>query len=368
MKCKADWVRPMVLLIALTLGACQPRPQPLSVGQRLDLGLAGTGAAPAFFFHTPQGEVGIILTQAGEVYEPIGDTPEEIVYVTLDGTWKTLQLERKFDCNHRIIYNAFTRLADGRLALRGHCTHIGPQQAATYLLAYDESRQTTSLLVPGMLPIDDSLSFAWNPDVTRAIVSFGTLFSGLYWIDVAGNAEPVTATIQAYGKSFSLETAYVGFNQDGVANTGNATRPTWSPDGSTIAFFASTDAINRQGISRISGRWILCLMDVQTLEPKVVLEDIYWLGDIQWSSDGRFIVFYGQIGARGPKGVWAYSVATGETRFIAEASEGTFIEFILAQDDHTMYALHYVDEEMRELGAWQYDLRQALSASSDAGP
>lgn len=368
MKRKADCLYYIALFFALTLWACQPVPRPLSVGQHLDMGLAGTGAAPAFFFHTPQDEVGVILTRAGEVYAPIGDTPEEITYVTLDGTWKKLQLERKFDCDRRIIYNAFARLTDGRLALLGHCTHIGPQQAATYLLAYDESQQTTSLLVPGMLPIDDSLSFAWSPDVTRAIVSFGTLFSGLYWIDTAGNAEPVTATIQAYGKSFSLETAYVGFNRDGVANTGNATRPAWSPDGSTIAFFASTDAINRQGISRIAGRWVLCLMDVQTLEPKVVLENIYWLGDIHWSSDGRFVVFYAQIGSRGPKGVWAYSVATGETRFIAEASEGMFIEFILARDDQTMYAMHYVDENMRELGVWEYDLRQALSASDDPGP
>jgi len=273
-------------------------------------------------------------------------------------------LERLFKCDYAIYYSGFLRLADGRLAIRGYCTQIAPQQAASYLLAYDEGQGTTSLLISSTLPIDESALFAWDPSASHAVVSFGSLFSGLYWIDTIG-ARPVTGTIQANGKSFSLETAFVGFNRDGVPSTGNATAPAWSPDGSTVAFFASTDAINRRGISRITGRWLLCLIDVQTLEPKVVLKNVYRIGKPRWSSDGRFVAFNGQVGSRGTEGLWVYSVANGETQLVAE---GVFSDFIWSADDKTIYGIRYVGDSVREKEVWQFDVGDVLSESTNAVP
>lgn len=338
--------------------------EPLITGQRIDLGLASYGARPALLFQTQDDEIGIIVTDARHDYQWIGDSPEEIAYVTIDGRWKKLQFERKFECDQAVYYSGFDRLADGRLAIRGYCTRVGPQQAASYLLAYDEAQQTTSLLVSSPLPIDDSLSFAWNPSATRALVSFGTLFSGLYWMDASG-AQPITSSVEANGKAFSLETAFVGFTRDGVPNTGNATAPAWSPNGSTIAFFASTDSINRRGTSRITGSWLLCLMDAQSLEPKVVLKNVYRIGKLRWSSDGRFIAFNGQIGSNGSEGLWVYAVAKSETKLV---TEGTFSDFIWSANDKTIYGIRYMGGDTQEKEVWQYDLGNILSVRDDTAP
>lgn len=354
----------VLLLLALTVIACQPMQKPLSTGQRIDLGLAGTNAVPDMFFYNQAGEVGVMLSNPHSINYMMGDTTEEMAYVTLDGTWKQLRLERKFACDYAIYYYDFQRLADGRLGILGYCFKIAPQRSAVYLLAHDEAQQTTELLIPAMLPIDDLGLFAWDPTLTRAMVSFGSLYEGLYWIDATGAAEPVTATIQADGKRFSLETAYVAYLQsrEVVASTGNARAPAWSPDGSTIAFFASVDAIGRDGIDRIRDvSWLLCLMDAQTRELKVVLKDIYGVIGPRWSSDGRYIAFKGQLGARGSEGVWVYSVANGETRFIAE---GVFGDVFWSADDRVIYAIRFADKnfEMDKLEVWQYEVGDVLSA------
>lgn len=355
----------VALVLVLAATGCEARQEPLITGRRLDLGLASAGAGPALLFQTQDDVTGVIVTDARHAYQWIGASPEEITYVTIDGGWKKLQLERMFECDQAVYYSAFDRLADGRLGLLGYCAQVGPQQAASYLLAYDEAQLTTSLLIPSPLPIDDSLSFTWNPSTTRALVSFGTLYAGLYWIDVSGTAQAVTGTIRADGKSFSLDTAYVGFNREGVVNTGNATAPAWSPNGSTIAFFASTDSISRQGTSRITGSWLLCLMDTQSLETNVVLKDIYRIGKPRWSSDGRFIAFNGQIGSNGSEGLWVYSIANNETKLVAE---GTFSDFIWSVDDKTIYGIRSADEDEQEREVWQFDLGNVLSVPEAAVP
>jgi hypothetical protein len=332
-------------------------------GQRLDLGLTNSDVQPDLLFHTRDDAVA--LTLADRHGRTIGESPDEITYITLEGIRQKIVLERLFECDYAVYYSAFLRLADGRLALRGYCTKIAPQRAASYLLAYDASQQTTSLLIPSMLPIDDSKLFAWNPTVTRAIVSFGSLYSGLYWIDTTGTTRAVTGTVEANGKTFSLETAFIGFTRDGVLNTGNATAPAWSPDGSTIAFFASTDSINRQGTSRITGSWLLCLMDAQSLEPKVVLKNIYRIGIPRWSSDGRFIAFNGQVGSNGTEGLWVYTVAKNETKLV---TEGTFSDIIWSTGDKIIYGIRYVGEDAQEKEVWQYDLGNILSVRDDTAP
>jgi len=353
----------LVLLVALTLAACQPRPQPLGVGQRLELGLANKGAAPAELFHTQTGEVAVIPIDVVH-HERIGDSPEAIAYVTLDGTWKQLRLERMFKCDYRITYIIFQRLADGRLGLLGDCFRSAPQRGARYLLAHDEAQQTTELLVPEMLPIDIAGWASWDPTLTRAIVSFGSLYSGMYWIDAAGAAAPVTATIQADGKRFSLETAFVAYLQhrEVVERTGNAKAPVWSPDGSTIAFFASVAAINREGMHRIrSDRWVVCLMDARTQAIRVALNPVYGVTIPRWSSDGRFLALSGRLGAHGPKGVWVYAVANGATRLIAE---GEFGNILWSADDQAIYAIRYHDKNYRreQTEVWRYEVGEVLSA------
>ena len=353
----------IVLLVVLTVAAFQPRPQPLGVGQRLELGLADKGAAPAELFHTQTGEVAVIPIKLAP-HDWMADSPEEIEYVTLDGTWKQLRPERTFECDYRITYIIFQRLADGRLGLLGDCFRIAPQRGATYLLAHDEAQQTTELLVPEMLPIDIAGWASWDPTLTRAIVNFGRLYSGMYWIDAAGAAAPVTATIQADGKRFSLETAFVAYLQhrEVVERTGNAKAPVWSPDGSTIAFFASVAAINREGMDRIrSDRWVLCLMDARTQAIRVALNPVYGVTIPRWSSDGRFLALSGRLGAHGPKGVWVYAVANGATRLIAE---GEFGNILWSADDQAIYAIRYHDKNYRreQTEVWRYEVGAVLSA------
>lgn len=362
---KAGALYHVALLLVLAVTGCKPMQEPLITGQRIDLGLDSAGARPALLFQTRVGEIGVIVTDARSAYQWIGDSPEEITYVTIDGGWKKLKLKRRFECDYAVYYSGFERLADGHLGILGYCTKVGPQQAARYLLAHDEAQLTTSLLIPSPLPIDDSLSVAWNPSTTRALVSFGTIYAGMYWIDLSGTAQAVTGTIEADGKSFSLETAYVGFNRDGVLNTGNATAPAWSADGSTIAFFASTDSVNRQGASRIRGSWLLCLIDAHSLEPKVVLKNVYRIGKPRWSSDGRFIAFNGQIGSNGSEGLWVYSIANSETKLV---TEGAFSDFIWSADDKMIYGIRYVGEDAQEREVWQYDLGDVLSGGSDSAP
>lgn len=346
-------------MLALVLTSCTSKQEPISFGQKLNIDLITPKIRPDSFFYSA--EEAIAITLANEHGVLIGDSPENITYLTLDGKTQLIQLERLFKCDYAVYYNAFVRLSDGRLALRGYCTQVAPQQAASYLLAYDFTEQTTSLLIASPLPIDDSGSFAWNPSNSQAMISFGHLLSGLYWIDRKGFAQPVTGTIQVDNKSFSLETAFTKFNRDGFTETGNATAPNWSPDGATIAFFASSDAINRQSWDRVQGRWALFLMDTQRLDAKSVLTNVYNIGKPRWSPDSRFIALTGQVGHSQPSGLWVYTLVDDKIQFIAE---GVFKDFIWAAEGTALYGLRYKDNSVNEIEVWHYDLQGLLQTAT----
>lgn len=345
----------MLLLVALVATACKTKPKPLVTGERLDLGLAND-IEPSLAFRTWDNEVAFTIYRSEG--PRIGSTAEEIPYVLTDGTQSSFTLERLFPCEDVVSYQGFNQMPDRRITMTGSCQKFGYNQISVYLLAYDHTQQSTTLLLPTALTIDETFSATWNPSVTRGMAYFGSLFQGVYWVDASG-AYPVTATIEANGKSISLSKAFLEFDSQNRANfaTGNVTSPDWSPDGSTIAFFASTDSINRRGIGRITGSWLLCLMDTQTLEPKVVLKDIFQVGRPRWSSDGRFIAFNGQVGASGPNGLWLYSVANDDLQLVAE---GLFSDFIWAADDTALYGIRYADDTLQETEVWQYDLLSIL--------
>jgi Tol biopolymer transport system component len=89
-----------------------------------------------------------------------------------------------------------------------------------------------------------------------------------------------------------------GFNQ--LTAGGKDSCPSWSPDGSTIAFLRYTGVGNRRIlylVSKIGGR-------------ERPLTEVNWIGTPSWSPDGRNIAFLDRPSPEEPVSIWSLSVET----------------------------------------------------------
>lgn len=281
---------------------------------------------------------------------------------------REIQLQTDTLCRITRYYNP-TRLQDGRLGLRKHCLGRYPdeplgswKQDEHYLMVYDWDIQKLEYLV--VTPTARELGpgrFTWNPDMTRGIQAGGSLYSTLYWLTPEG-IEPMDVTLSNGDKKWSLADTLIIARTPTLSITdydlGVAHGPAWSPDGRTIAFFASPEAIGKRGQSRVTGQYHLYLMDPITLEPTPALDNLYFPGNPYWSPDNRWIVLQAYVGESGSKGLWLFSVDSGDLYLIAK---GEFNGFLWSQDGQEIIAVHCLNQDVpscQDTEIVKYDVRQ----------
>lgn len=230
-------------------------------------------------------------------------------------------------------YEAYETLPDGRLQIWKWClTSTG---GVDYLLAYDwNTRQLVELT--GLLPLGSS-GASWNPDQTKAIAYLDSKFASktLFWIR-QGGFEPLDLEITDGERSWNLQDDFPEFTADDTGKTGTTGRASWSPDGRSIAFFASPNAIGKTSFERFGVEHYLYLMNPETLQYEVVADNIFSPFLLFWSPDSTHIAFIGKYGFWKENGIWLYSF---ETDSITEISKGKFQGIVWRPDGKSLVAI-----------------------------
>jgi hypothetical protein len=254
-----------------------------------------------------------------------------------DQAFSKLDLPSDPACDLSTRYIPFGTLPDGRLELWKDC-HKQPK-AETSLFAYEWEAGTMEEIAND-LPLGSNLA-SWNPDGTRGIVYLYSGFSSgtLYWVWKDGFG-PLDLTINSNGLSWNVSDDFPDFRGADRGLTGDVERADWSPDGQSIAFFASPEAIGKIDAERFYVEHNIYIMDSVLLKPQLMLSNIHFPGYIEWSPDSKYIAFTGQYGSSKQDGIWLYSldtdsvikIAKGRFRGILWAPEGKSLIAIRCQD------------------------------------
>jgi Eukaryotic translation initiation factor eIF2A len=251
-------------------------------------------------------------------------------------------------------------LPDGRLEIWKLCR--SETQTITYLVAYDW--QTGKLdTLSGPVPLGSSQA-SWNPDESRAVTYLDSKFSSqtLYWIWRNGFG-PMDLVITDQGKSWNLNNLYPNFPESKTIHSGNTGRADWSQDGHSIAFFASTDAIGKTDFQRFYVEYKLYLMDAAKLQPRSVLDKIYFPFIIKWSPDSKAIAFIGQYGNFKEDGIWLYSL---ESDSILNIAKGKYQDILWDRDGEKITAIR-CDENQYCSKVEEYDLTNFMHPTQASG-
>ena len=191
-------------------------------------------------------------------------------------------------------FGSSTTLPNGRLGYDVDCSPKGdPFGARTHLMAYDGSSGEVEQVLNYPVPSGSvgTGGYAWNPDMTRMIMGDGHRYidEQLYSFTRDGSDPLDVGLPLAYG-------------------------PSWSPDGTQIAFIGSRG----RGSPLASSEYNLYLMDADGTNVHALASKFLDAVGVSWSPDGRWLAF--SAAPEGRPGLWLVDPMTGKVRLIAEGS------------------------------------------------
>lgn len=203
------------------------------------------------------------------------------------------------------------RLPDGRL---GYAIFCGAK--AISLWAYDlDTGEAERLRRNFLLERTGTGGPTWNPELTRGVMGDGARYiqEQLYFFDRDQEWTHIDVGLeQAYG-------------------------PTWSPDGSTIAFMGQRFR-NRPGPGG-ADPYALYVMDADGTNVRQVLGYFYASHGGNWSPDSQWVVLRGFYGTEydedGPAGLWLVEI---ETQRIVQILDGSAFEPVWSPDGQQVIA------------------------------
>lgn len=186
-------------------------------------------------------------------------------------------------------------LWEGRLAFMRVCQpYEAWWESDPRLMAWDPDDGSSQLLRDYELP-SHVASFTFAPDVGHGVLATDTgIEDDLYWLDEQA-PRPVDVGLV------------------------RARRPAWSPDGQSIVFFGNRQLRGRPGPQWATQPYDLWLMpaDCETRSEgcakslQRLVRDILDQTAVNWSPDGRWIVFDGNPQGQG-RGIWLRRMDTGQ--------------------------------------------------------
>ena len=283
----------MGLTIGLLTASCsarggvlaQPSPSTVRAPQGLFFGFTWLGQGTAYVAYRSQVPEGTDLYQLN----PGG------------GSWIRIPLPSLAGCN-ATDYQKPTPLGDGRLGLVRVCSRFAEDRST--LVAFDPRTRKLTPLAPGYVTYPVT-QFTWDDRTGSGYISSGGGFcDGIQGVSAAAGFIPAPITVGDGSHSFRVDAPLSG-PQCGA--TGLARLPALSPDGTSFAFIASTDAVGRTGMRRLDAAYELYVADARTLRPQATGLRVANGTSLDWSPDGRTLAFTGDVVGKG-RGLWLYSV------------------------------------------------------------
>ncbi|GAC1363126.1 MAG: hypothetical protein NVSMB42_22800 [Herpetosiphon sp.] len=343
-------------LALVLLSACTSEPVPPATKATLPFQLAGW----------PQ----IVSLTSGALFAVTTTTPlHQTFWYQTPGSeqWHQAVLPNGRDCS-ATYYAAFTPLPDGRLGLEQLCLGDWHDAAGKYtdkhvsLLAFDVVTGGLSPLVDRFLPLTGP--FSWNPTLERGMLSTIGSYGTLFWL-TPHEVTPLTATLTKGRKSwrFSDSVAAEQYYHDHIFDlptnyphpVGMVDAPAWSPDGTAVAFFATLDTIGTSWNFPINVPHDLYLMDPNTLVLHRALTGVRDPYDLQWSPDGRWLV-YKQ--ATEIESLWLFAPTTGKRHRVAV---GHMSSVTWADKGQSLLVMRCSASLCEHAELWKYDVRSLVA-------
>jgi WD40-like Beta Propeller Repeat len=214
---------------------------------------------------------------------------------------------------HLINDSTPTRLTDGRLVETRYCNGSGPDFTVNVVTFAGNFGPTL-----GDLGANNPSQISLNPSASQGV--FGTssdICAGIGFFGPAGVGAMPAVQVGSGNQMFRLNDA---LPTSDCTSTGNADDPDWSPDGTTIAFLASSAAVGTSGQARSDEPYDIELAAASDLSAgrvqtqlRMILNGLSRPGGLRWSPDGRWLVVAGNLAGRGP-GTWLVRANDGQVR------------------------------------------------------
>lgn len=264
-----------------------------------------------------------------------------------------IALPKDARCDLKTDYSVDAMLPDGNIQILESCFQK-TQGTHKYIWSYDW--QTGKLdEIAGPLPLGTK-QVSWDPTQARGVAFLYSGFgrSTMYWVSKDG-IDAIDLIVRDGDRSWNLKNFFPNFLQDEelTKRTGEAGPGEWSPDGRSIVFFASPDAIGKTGLSRFYDvEYGLYQLDVEGLQIERILGEIYLPSStIRWSPDLNYIAFIGSYKKPSMKGLWLFSI---KDKHVVEIAQGTFQDLIWSADGSSLIAI--ACEEIKPCSIQRYFL------------
>jgi len=215
--------------------------------------------------------------------------------------------------------HALTRLPDRRIGFIEFCmknpNFAIPNTDGIFLSAVDPASGRVERLMNEPLGFNGH-QFTWNPQLTEGFASTLSDLCG----SVAGlNREGLiyrSIPVEDAGSTWDLADFFLDSGEH-CDDYGRADWPAWSPDGASVAFFASAPQMEGSAFDRVNLPWSIFVMSARDLEPRKVLGGILHPRGLSWSIDGR-LAFSGTVASHG-SGTWTFDPDSGELAQVSSA-------------------------------------------------
>jgi hypothetical protein len=215
-------------------------------------------------------------------------------------------------------YHDPTALSDGLVGVVRQCIldRNNPIADSFVLLQLSPTQQRETEIVSELG--FDPIQFSWRPRLGKGIAARGDDTCSTLVSLHRGSVTYPSITIPGGQGTVVIDSTLVEPEGRTCTDKPRASWPDLSPDGQTVAFFASPESVGVPSQARLSVPWNLYTMLANGSDVQKHVEGILAPRSLVWSPDGGTLAFTGSVD--GNQGVWVYSPDSDRLVRVSDAS------------------------------------------------